>query len=191
MTSERRRTLALIGSFVSFQDSTGEKQSHGVADSVLGHHHSSCNEFRSEYGEKSGYEMLVVHQMEQDDRQSSQTSASSGNKLSNSFRNSLSTTISTEVPASMSTLHEQVSDEPGVTIKEAVKSIVDNDASWEHMRKELRQSKIVTSLGIYEVCNPYIQEKAEEIKKQRITEQKLVECQETKYSKLRRRLTMF
>mmetsp|Transcript_22954 Transcript_22954/g.28160 ORF Transcript_22954/g.28160 Transcript_22954/m.28160 type:complete len:190 (+) Transcript_22954:187-756(+) len=81
--------------------------------------------------------------------------------------------------------------EQNVSLDDAVKRIVNNSESWGKVREKIRANKLVTSLGVNEVCLSYFQQEAEQIKKERIQEAKKAEAQLSKYSRLRRRLSLF
>ena len=79
----------------------------------------------------------------------------------------------------------------GVSINETVRNIVDDDQSWSHIREQMKAARIITSLGVHEVCAAYILDKAEEIRQEKINVAKQLEMRASNLSKLRRRLSLF
>jgi len=55
----------------------------------------------------------------------------------------------------------------------------------------MKAARIITSLGVHEVCAAYILDKAEEIRQEKINVAKQLEMRASNLSKLRRRLSLF
>ena len=83
-------------------------------------------------------------------------------------------------------------EEGTVSITETVRSIVNDDQSWFQIRRQMKDARVVTSMGVCEVCAEYINEKSEKIRKEKIKEAKRMESLKySNLSKLRKRLSIF
>lgn len=70
-----------------------------------------------------------------------------------------------------------------------IQTIVDNEFSWYQIQQQMKDARLVTSLGIHEVCCDFIKDKADEIREERTREAN--KLRETQISKLRKRLSVF
>jgi hypothetical protein len=79
-----------------------------------------------------------------------------------------------------------------VTITETVRTIVDNDQCWHQVKQQMKEARVVTSMGVREVCAEYINDKSEEIRKEKLEEMKRLESlKKSNLNKLRKRLSIF
>mmetsp|Transcript_2713 Transcript_2713/g.4084 ORF Transcript_2713/g.4084 Transcript_2713/m.4084 type:complete len:229 (-) Transcript_2713:75-761(-) len=79
-----------------------------------------------------------------------------------------------------------------VTEKETVRNIVDDDKSWDQIRRQMKDARLVTSLGVQEVCADYIQSKTEEIRKEKIeAARRLEDLNRSNLKRFRKRLSIF
>jgi hypothetical protein len=81
-----------------------------------------------------------------------------------------------------------------ICISETMRSIVDNDFLWHQIKKQMTDARLVTSLGIHEVCSGFIREKANEIRVERNREANMLkesQLSKSQLSKLRKRLSLF
>jgi hypothetical protein len=85
----------------------------------------------------------------------------------------------------------EILDAEDVTINDTVQSIVSSNDSWEKIRNQIRERKLVTSLGVIEVCLSSFQEEAVKLTEQRARKAKEAEARLSRYSRLRRRLSLF
>ena len=69
-----------------------------------------------------------------------------------------------------------------------VRTIIDNDVLWYQIRRNMKNAKVVTSLGMNEICIGFVKDKAEEINKARIKQAKLPD---NRFEKIRKRLSIF
>lgn len=80
----------------------------------------------------------------------------------------------------------------GGSVDETIRIIVNNDRSWFQIRQQMKDARLVTSLGVQEVCAEYITKKAEEIRIEKMKETKKMESMKySNLSKLRKRLSIF
>ena len=54
-----------------------------------------------------------------------------------------------------------------VTLQEVMINILNDESSWNDIRKEIKSAKLVTSLGVNEVCQHYIQTRKRDMQEQR------------------------
>ena len=81
-----------------------------------------------------------------------------------------------------------------ICISETIRSIVDNDFSWHQIKKQMTDARLVTSLGIHEVCSGFIRNKADELRVERKKEKNMLresQLSKSQLSKLRKRLSIF
>jgi hypothetical protein len=129
-------------------------------------------------------------QANQDRRQLLRSSASSLQESQCGSISSLWTGSSYRSSYSRSSSAEML-DAEDVTINDTVQSIVSSSDSWEKVRNKIRDRNLVTSLGVIEVCLSSFQEEAVKLTKQRAAEAKKIEARLSKYSRFRRRLSLF
>lgn len=71
-----------------------------------------------------------------------------------------------------------------------VRTIIDNEFLWYQIRRNMKNAKVVTSLGMNEICIGFVKDKAEEINKARI-KAKLPDNRDNRFEKIRKRLSIF
>ena len=153
---------------------------------------SSCYYyFEHESGSLNLLDACMIKQQnnERNQRRSSTVSSlrSSGTSIGSKFQISNTLlSISTESTCKQSLLEDEKD-----SIEDAVKSIVNDSDSWHKIREKIRSENLITSLGVFEVCLSSFREQADKMKTERLNKEMKEEAQLSKYSKLRRRWSIF